>query len=214
MLNVHEPTQAEPAQAEPAQAQTPPDARKPVAPRTVPMVRRVNPGVLWGIGLILFGGLTLVGLVTGWTGVQLGILPTLALVFLLAGISGRSAGLMIPAGILTGLSVGTILARVLEGKLASDVIGGLVVLSLGLGFALIVALQVIFTTWTHWWPFIPASILVLIGAALIVGGATSPVLQVLGYMWPIAVIAVGAWIVLRALTRGPTDRPHGTPEPR
>ncbi len=204
MLNVHEPPQAE-TTAEPRVTATPP-------PR--PMVQRINRGLLWGIGLILFGGLTLVGLVTGWSGVQLAILPTLALVFLFAGISGRSPGLMIPAGIFTGLSVGTILATALGGKLASDVVGGLVLLSLGLGFALIVALQVIFTTWTHWWPFIPASILVLIGSALIIGGATSPVLQVLGYMWPIALIAAGAWIVWRALTRGPTDRPHGPPEPK
>lgn len=207
MLNVHEPPQAE----------TAPAPRQTVTPRPIPVVQRINRGMLWGIGLILFGGLTLIGLVTGWPGFQLAILPTLALVFLIAGISARSGPLMIPAGILTGLSVGTILATALQGKLASDVVGGLVVLSLGLGFALIMALQVIFTTWTHWWPFIPASILVLIGSGLIVGGATSPLLQGLGYLWPAAVIVVGAWIVWRAVKRGPTDptdTPHGTPDPR
>jgi hypothetical protein len=122
--------------------------------------------VLWGTGLIVFGMLSLLAVITGWSVFQLALLPTLAALFLVGGISTRATRLMIPAGILSGLSVGTVLATLLEGKRTSDAIGGIVVLCLGLSVALILALQAVFATFTHWWPIIPATMLVVIGTTL------------------------------------------------
>jgi hypothetical protein len=161
-----------------------------------PELRRVV-----GTGLIVCGMLSLLAVITGWSVFQLAVLPTLAALFLVSGLSTRAVRLMIPAGILSGLSVGTVLANLLEGKPTSDAIGGIVVLCLGLGFALSLALQAVFATFTHWWPIIPATILVVIGTTLLVGGSTSPLLLVLGYLWPVPLLAVGIWVLMRALQR-------------
>lgn len=209
MLDVHGPTQTNAPstpQADTPSAQPPSATERPSVAR---LTRRQASGLMWGAGLILLGALTLLALVTGWSVFGLAVLPALAIAFLIGGIARRSFALMVPAGILGGLSVGVVLAYVLEGQLASDAIGGLVTLSLGTGFLLIVALQALFTRTTMSWPYIPAALLILIGAVLLVSGSTSPLLQVAGYLWPAALLIVGAWILWRTLWRGPEDHTTG-----
>jgi hypothetical protein len=204
MLDVQEKTQTDPISEAPAQAQN---------HHIAPIAQRPNRGIMWGLGLTLFGALALLASVTDAPIAGLAILPTLAVVFLISGILTRSPHLLVPGGILGGLGVGTVLAYALEGRLAPDAIGGLVVLCLGLGFLLIVALQALVAKYTHWWPLVPAGLLMLIGSTLLFGGSTSLIMQALGYLWPLALLACGIWILARALRRSSEDRSHGTPDP-
>lgn len=161
-----------------------------------------NRSVLWGAGLIILGGLTLLAMLTNWSVLQMAILPFIAALLLVVGIRTRSSGLLVPAGILSGLSVGVILANLLEGKVSEDTIGGVVLVSLGVGFALVIALQALARTFTHWWPLIPAVFLAAIGVALMTQGQNSPALTVFGYIWPVALLALGVWLFTRGMRRG------------
>lgn len=213
-------TPVEPQVHEPAQAQERTDqpsnvpSNAPVQPQPHRLVDefRSEPrrsALVWGAVLVMFGFIMLLGTVTGWSVVQLALLPALATVFLIAGIALRSPGAMIPAGILYGVGAGTILVDAFKDQLAGETSGGLFVTSLGAGFLLIPAFQAVFTRDTHWWPFIPGTILLCVGIALMIGGAALGVLDVLGRMWPLALIVLGVWIVWRAF-RGKSDRPKDT----
>lgn len=166
---------------------------------------RLDRSVMWGAGLIVVGGLTLLAMITNWSVLGLAILPVVAVFLLVAGFSYRSPGLLVPAGILSGLSIGAVLASLLEGKVPEDTIGGIVLLSLGAGFALVVGLHALAKASIHWWPWIPAVLLSILGVALITQGQDSALLALVGYLWPVALLALGVWIVLRGMRRSRPD---------
>jgi hypothetical protein len=157
--------------------------------------------MIWGIGLILFGGVTLLAAITSWRSLQTAVWPTLATVFLVAGIHARSALLMIPGGILSGVSSGVVLSELLHGMLTEARLGGIMLLALGVGFMLIMALQALFARHVHRWPIIVATPLLLIGGAVLIDGPMSACVRFLGYLWPAALIALGGWILWRTQHR-------------
>jgi hypothetical protein len=119
------------------------------------------------------------------------IVLVIGLVFAASFAMTRHYGLLIPAGILTGLGAGILLEN-------AGVIGEPVVLGLGLGFLAIYAGDLITTGARapgRWWPLIPGAILTLIAAAESTFGPEGARLIQLG--WPVLLIAVGAWLVLR-----------------
>jgi hypothetical protein len=119
------------------------------------------------------------------------IVLVIGLVFAASFAMTRHYGLLIPAGILTGLGAGILLEN-------AGVIGEPVVLGLGLGFLATYAGDLITTGARapgRWWPLIPGAILTLIAAAESTFGPEGARLIQLG--WPVLLIAVGAWLVLR-----------------
>lgn len=209
MLQEQESEQQEVQQARPPEPRTEPPAKE--GQRVLRMVETRRERLIWGAGLLLFGALTLLGMLTGWDAFGLAIMPALATLFLVVGIVLRLPGFFIPSGILFGVGAGTILASVLEGQLSGQTIGGIVVGSIGLGFLLIMGLQALFTPPTHWWPLIPGGIMVSIGMALVIGGAALGFLELLGYLWPVALIALGAWLLWRAYRGTRDDKSGGAP---
>lgn len=155
-----------------------------------------------GAVLITVGALLLIAQVAGSELMGLLVLPAIGLVFLVAGLVSRRAGFMVPAGILLGLGAGLLLGtRVLTG-ISDDASGGIVVLGLGAGFILVMLLSTLTREGAHWWPLIPGGILSLIGGALLVGEEAAGVVgNVLTYAWPLGLIALGAWFLLRAAVR-------------
>jgi hypothetical protein len=122
------------------------------------------------------------------------IVLVIGLVFATAFAGTRRYGLLIPAGILTGLGVGILLEDF-------GVQGEPVLLGLGLGFLAIYGADFL-TTGAHapgrWWPLIPGAILTVIAGAESTFGAEGA--RVIQQAWPILLIAAGAWFLLRGRT--------------
>lgn len=122
------------------------------------------------------------------------IVLVIGLVFAIAFAGTRRYGLLIPAGILTGLGLGIVLEDF-------KVQGEPVVLGLGLGFLAIYIADVLTSGARapgRWWPLIPGAILTVIAGAESTFGAEGA--RVIEQGWPILLIAAGAWLLLRGRT--------------
>lgn len=156
-------------------------------------------GIFGGIVLIVIGLLALAAQFIEfgeWLGLL--ILPALGLIFFAWGIVTRESGLMIPGGILSGLGLGTLLITV--GPFADtggDFQGGIFMLAFALGWFLIPIVSSLVTGDNHWWAVIPGGIIGLIGAASIFGGVAFTALEWLGRFWPVFLILINLYILLR-----------------
>jgi hypothetical protein len=113
----------------------------------------------------------------------------------------RHYGYLVPAGILTGLGVGIILEQVLD--LTGEASGGVIVLSLGLGFVSIWVIgQLVNIQRALWWPLVPGGILSVVGGALLVGGDAVRVLD----WWGLVLVAIGLFVLWRAFGMGHQPR--------
>jgi hypothetical protein len=97
---------------------------------------------------------------------------------------------VIPAGVLTTLAAVTLLSQHVAGSAA----GGIFFVGLGLTFVLVALLPS--PQGKMGWAFIPAAILLVMGIFLI-GSLTA----LTNYVWALALIGVGVWLLLRALRR-------------
>lgn len=158
-----------------------------------------------GIVLVAIGAVMLIGQFANSTFTGALILPALAVIFLAWGISTRRAALMVPAGIFIGLSIGTwlMLSDWVTRNASDEAQGGIFLLAFAAGWASISALTAIFTEETHWWPLIPAGIMALIGTALLIGGTALQALAWLGYIWPLGLVAIGLFLLLRRANERP-----------
>jgi len=108
----------------------------------------------------------------------------------------RAYGVLIPAGIVTGVGTGIVLAARTSGEAS----GSVFMLSLGAGFLAVWVLGVLFRVReNHWWPLIPGGILTLSGVALAGSGTAHALLELLGNWWPLILIVLGGWLVIRQL---------------
>ncbi|SRR5712691_7395054 len=119
------------------------------------------------------------------------IVLVIGLVFAGAYAATRRYGLLIPAGILTGLGAGVLLED--YGAMREPV-----VLGLGLGFLAIYGVDLATRRSrerARWWPLIPGAILTVIAGA---GGAFGDEGgRAIQQAWPIILIVVGGWLLLR-----------------
>lgn len=177
--------------------------------KTRPPSRAMN-GAIAGAILVAIGLIVLAANV--WHSDILGllVLPALGIVFLAGAFVGRISGLLIPGGILTGLGLGTLAQQTLFASASGEVRGGIVVLGLALGFLAIMPLMQIMERRFYWWPAIPGGILLIVGTALLAGPGGTAFLQVLGTLWPLALIAVGAYLLYRVYWQMRKDK-HGQP---
>jgi hypothetical protein len=126
------------------------------------------------------------------------IVPAIGIVLLLWGIITRQAGPIIPGGIMSGIGLGIVLIASPFEIVSPANEGGIFMLSFALGWVLITVLTAVFTPRTHFWPLIPAAIMALVGGTVLVGGIFETTLQLLGKLWPLALIALGAGILLQS----------------
>ncbi len=154
-------------------------------------------GWVTGVGLIAVGLLILTAqfIRSDWLGLL--FLPTLGLIFLVWGSAARNVGLLIPGGVLIGIGLGTFLIESAFPGLEDTATGGVFLLSFSLGWGLITLLSAVFTDRVHWWPLIPGGIMALIGGTLLVGGAALEALGLTGRWWPLGLIGLGIWLLLR-----------------
>ena len=119
------------------------------------------------------------------------IVLVIGLVFASAFAATRRYGLLIPAGIMTGLGAGILLEDIgAKGEPA--------MLGLGLGFLAIYAADLMTTGARapgRWWPLIPGAIITVIAGASGTFGQEGA--RAIEQGWPILLIAVGAWLLMR-----------------
>ena len=147
-----------------------------------------------GILLIAVGLLLLAGQIIH---VDHLFLPMLGGIFILASIAQRNPGLMVPGGILMGIGVGSFLTDNVFWGMAEPARGGLFLVSLAGGFALITMLSAMFTRHTQIWALFPATIIGLIGGALLIGGSAVNVVAFLGQVWPVFLILGGLMMLVQ-----------------
>jgi hypothetical protein len=124
-------------------------------------------------------------------------LPMLGGIFILAAITQRNPGLMVPGGILMGIGVGSFLIDNVFWAMPEPARGGLFLLSLAGGFVLVTMLSTLFTRHVQVWALFPATIIGLIGGALLIGGSAVNVLAFLGQVWPVFLILGGVALLLQ-----------------
>lgn len=155
----------------------------------------------WVIGAVLIavGLVSLAAQFIDLEGLSIGLLvvPTLGLIFLLAGILTHEGGWLIPGGILTGIGAGIYLIGGPYENMEGTLPPGIFLLTFAAGWGLITLLSAIFTRETLWWPLIPGGILAAIGAALAAGGAALQALEFVGRFWPLALIGFGIYLLLK-----------------
>lgn len=157
-----------------------------------------NPGAFIGATvLILIGVLALLANLVGSNYVYESIPLGMGLAFLVAYALTRQYGFLVPAGILSGLGAGVLTSSLFNGGDG----GPYVVISLGLGFLVIYALDVLVTGKAlRWWPLIPGGLMLLIGSGIASENAgAARQLQV----WaPVLLIALGVLILVTRLREG------------
>lgn len=159
-----------------------------------------------GIVLILIGLLALAPQLVPSDLVGLAFLPGLGLIFLAWGVAARNEALFIPGGILSGIGLGIILIEKVFTGLGDEAQGGVFMLAFALGWVVIPVLGRLVTGKAHWWPFVPAGMIGLLGAALVIGGETLTwVGKSLSYLWPLVLIGIGLYVILRG--RRTADEP-------
>ncbi|HEX9038244.1 MAG TPA: hypothetical protein VF808_14775 [Ktedonobacterales bacterium] len=202
----------------PSPAATPPiaqpEALPPVAGQETRPSRRGMSGAVVGLVLVAVGVMALIGNL--WPSEIMGllVLPTLGAIFLVWAFWARVAGLLIPGSILFGLGLGVLLQQTLFIALTGQSRGGIVVLGLALGFLAIMPLVQILERRFQWWPAIPGGILLAVALALLSGSGGIAVLEALNTLWPLALIAVGAyllWMFYWTRGRGRDRERHGLP---
>ena len=119
------------------------------------------------------------------------IVLVIGLVFAGAYAATRRYGLLIPAGILSGLGAGILLEDF-------GVTREPVVLGLGLGFLAIYGVDLATSRSpqrARWWPLIPGAILIAVaGAGGVLGDEGGRTIQ---QAWPVILIVIGAWLLVR-----------------
>jgi hypothetical protein len=154
-------------------------------------------GLIGGIFLILLGGLFLATQfltfdIEGWF-----FLPLLATIFIIWGVLTRNGGLLIPGGILSGISLGIFLMDMPFVAQMGMEEGGVFLLGFAFGWVLIALLSALFTSEIYWWALIPAGIMGIIGLGIVTDGILLDLIAFIGRAWPLALIAVGLYIILR-----------------
>ena len=160
------------------------------SPETIHKPARLANGLVAGAILILVG---LSALLQNLFHLDTNGLFLIAAIFLAAGILSRRTGLLVPGGIIAGVALGV----TLESSAGLER-GGLILLSLAGGFALISLLSVYTEGPANWrrWPLFPAAATALVGGALLSGQPGLLVLQTLGYIWPVFLILGGLALIL------------------
>jgi hypothetical protein len=122
------------------------------------------------------------------------VLPALGVIFLAWAFYTRRFGVAVPGCNLLGLGIPIVLTQN-HSTLKDENSGGLFVLGLAVGFVAITFIAPLFGEKRAWWALVPGGILGLVGVLLIIGGDALRWLEVLGYLWPLILVAIGVYIL-------------------
>jgi hypothetical protein len=126
----------------------------------------------------------------------------IGLIFLVAGIAARSRGLLIPGGVVSGVGAAIVVMEKYGFALSENGKGGLFLLVFSLGWLLISVMSLVIPEEDGsrnfmWWPLIPGGIIASTGAMILQGEAGLKILAFVGQGWPVVLIGIGLYLLLR-----------------
>ena len=170
---------------------------KPMKTKNTEKQTDVRSRVIAGIALILIGALVMLAQVTQSSELTLLVPAVLGVIFLAWGLVTRTFGLVIPGSILLGIGLGAYLITGPYSGLESDAQGGLFMLAFAAGWLMMALLSPFTSSRFQWWPLIPGGIIGAVGLALLSGGYLMQVLQIIGYGWPLILVGIGIYLLVR-----------------
>ena len=149
-----------------------------------------------GPALIALGGALLATRVLEFGTLEV---PLLSAVLITIGTLRRESAWFIPGGILAGIGLGNYLgeASFLASTLSEEAATGVFLLAFALGWVGVFALSKQLGDVPNTWALVPAIVMSVLGTLLLSAGAGERVLEVASYAWPLGLVAVGAYLVLK-----------------
>ena len=104
---------------------------------------------------------------------------------------------MIPGSILAGIALGAALTAPVFPGITDERSSGVFLLAFSAGWGLMALLSIFTKGGFRWWPLIPGGIIALVGAGLMAGSQGLLLLSYLNFLWPLVLIGLGIFIILR-----------------
>ncbi len=158
-------------------------------------------GMVVGAILVAIGIMNLLANIIR-TDIEMYLVLAIGVIFLVAGLAAHSRGLLIPGGIISGVGAGIVVMEKLGSLISEDGKGGLFLMIFSLGWLLISLLSLVVpeedgTRYFMWWPLIPGGILAATGGMILQGETGLKILGVIGQGWPVVLIGIGLYLLLR-----------------
>jgi pimeloyl-ACP methyl ester carboxylesterase len=110
-------------------------------------------------------------------------------------------GLVVAGSMLSGLVVALVLVVGPFGGAQEHVIMGTALLGWALGWALLAVLSIRWSDQPQRWAVLPAALMALAGASLLILRPDASAMNLLGWIWPLALIALAVWMTVQAHRR-------------
>lgn len=149
----------------------------------------------WGMVLLVIASLAILNRYVPLRTDQL-ILPLIGAGFIVWAIVGRTAGLLIPGGILSGLGLGFWLQRFYGLGTGTGPGQALFLCCLAVGFLLITLLSLIFFRARVLWPLWPAAFIALAGVLRLMGAGWQEYGWRIQPYWPFALLVIAIWLLV------------------
>src|SRR5256886_6810543 len=107
-------------------------------------------------------------------------------------------GLIFAGSMFAGLVVALVLVVGPFGGAQEHVIMGAALLGWALGWALLAVLSMRWSDQPQRWAVLPAALMAVAGASLLVFRPDANVMNLLGWIWPLALIALAVWMTVQA----------------
>ena len=107
-------------------------------------------------------------------------------------------GLVVAGSMFSGLVVALVLVVGPFGGAQEHVIMGTALLGWALGWALLAVLSILWSDQPQRWAIVPAALMALAGASLLILRPDASAMNLLGWIWPLALIALAVWMTVQA----------------
>jgi len=107
-------------------------------------------------------------------------------------------GLIVAGSLITGFVVALVLVIGPFGGAQEHVIMGTALLGWALGWALLAVLSTRWSNQPQRWAIVPASLMAVAGACLLIFAPDANAMNLLGWIWPLALIALAVWMTVQA----------------
>jgi pimeloyl-ACP methyl ester carboxylesterase len=107
-------------------------------------------------------------------------------------------GLIVAGSLITGLVVALVLVIGPFGGAEEHVIMGTALLGWAFGWALLAVLSIRWSDQSQQWAIVPAALMAIAGASLLIFRPDANAFNALGWIWPPALIALSVWMTMQA----------------